>query len=568
MVEKARIENGDTDQISLQEEYLKNLESVEEGQLIEGEVVAVNSDFVFVDVKLKSEGKIPLVEFETPPKRGDTVQVILLHKEGKEGQVIVSKLQADTRVLWKKIRDAKTEDLPVEGKFTKVIKGGFETDLGCGITAFTPYSKADIMKIEVPEKLLNIPFKFMITRLGSDKKIVLSRRDWLEQEIRKNKENFFQMVKVGDIVEGKVKSFASFGAFIDLGGFDGLLHLNDMSWGHATRPKDYLKKNQDIRLKVIKIDPAENKINLSLKHFTPDPWTTFAEKYRAGDVVKGKVTKLADFGAFIEIEEGIEGLAHISELSWVKKVNHPKEVLNVDDIVDTKILSFDIDKQRVSLGLKQVLDNPWDDIEKEYPIGKEVKRKVVKLTNTGAFVELEEGIDGFIHVDDVSWTKKYKNPSAVLQEGEEYAFVVIDTDAENRRIRLGMKQLSEDPWKTLARIFQKGSIVEGEVSSTTDFGVFVKVQGEIEGLIHKNDLAEKNEDDDTDPISKFPVGTPIKAVVTELNPQKKKLGLSVKEYVRRLQNEEISKYIHDDEGGGTVTFGDLLKHKENQDNNT
>lgn len=568
MVEKAHFENGEIDQVSLQEEYLKNLESVEEGQLIEGEVVAVNSDYVFVDVKLKSEGKIPLQEFEEPPKRGDTVQVILLNKEGKEGQVIVSKLQADTRLLWKKIRDAKAEDLPVEGKFIKVIKGGFETDLGCGIRAFTPFSKSDVTKVEVPEKLLNIPFKYIITRLGSDKKIVLSRRDYLEQEIRKNKEAFFSTVKVGDTVEGKVKSFASFGAFIDLGGFDGLLHLNDMSWGHATRPKDYLKKNQSIKLKVIKIDPEENKINLSLKHFTPDPWTTFPEKYRVGDVVKGRVTKLADFGAFIEIEEGIEGLAHISELSWVKKINHPREVLNIDDLVDTKILSFDVEKQRVSLGLKQVLENPWDDIGNEYPIGKEIRRKVVKITNSGAFVELEEGIDGFIHVDDVSWTKKYKNPSAVLKEGEEYKFVVIDIDSETRRIRLGMKQLSEDPWKTLSRIYQKGSVVEGEVTSVTDFGVFVRVQGDIEGLIHRNDLAERNDEDDTDPISKFPVGTFVKAVVVELNPQKKKLGLSVREYVRRLQNEEISKYIHDEEVEGTVTFGDLLKHKENQDNNT
>ncbi|TFG60912.1 MAG: S1 RNA-binding domain-containing protein, partial [Spirochaetales bacterium] len=392
--------------------------------------------------------------------------------------------------------------------------------------------------------------------------------DWLEFETRKNKEKFFATVQVGDEVEGKVKSFASFGAFIDLGGFDGLLHLNDMSWGHATRPKDYLKKSQTITLKVIKVDPEENKINLSLKHFTPDPWTTFSEKFMVNDIVKGRVTKLADFGAFIEIDEGIEGLAHISELSWVKKVNHPREILNIDDVVEAKILSFDVEKQRVSLGLKQVFENPWDSIMDQYPVGKELKRKVVKITNTGAFVALEDGIDGFIHVDDISWTKKYKNPSGALEEGEEYNFVIIEADAESRRIRLGMKQLSEDPWKLLAKIFKKGSIVEGEVTSITDFGIFVRVQGDIEGLIHRNDLIEKNENDDSDPIAKFPVGTQVKAVVVEINPYKKKLGLSIKEHVRRLQNEEISKYIHDEDEEGTVTFGDLLKHKENQESNT
>lgn len=550
-------------QIALQEEYLKSLEQIEEGQLIEGKVIQVSPEQVFIDIGYKSEGKIDTSEFEEKPQTGDTVHVVLLRKEGMEGQVVVSKKQADIKLLWQELRKAKEENEPVEGTFSKHIKGGFEVDLGYDITAFCPFSKTDVRKVEEPESLVGTKSKFLIERLFSNNKIkiVLTRRDWLEQEIGRKKQEFYENVSIGDTVEGTVKSFTSFGAFVDLGGFDGLLHINDMSWGHVTRPKDYIKKGQNVELKVIRMDPENEKINLSLKHFTPDPWATFEEKYQVGDVVTGKVTKLTDFGAFIELEEGIEGLAHISELSWIKRINHPKEVLEVGDEVDVKILSYDLQKGRVSLGVKQVLPNPWDTIDERYPTGKQVRRKVVKLTNSGAFVELEEGIDGFVHVDDLSWTKKVKHPSAVLEEGEEYDFVITGLDKSNQRIRLGMKQLHDDPWQSLASIYRKGSIIEGEVSSITDFGLFVKVQGEIEGLLHKSNIPSSSENADEDPLEKFSEGDHIKAAVLEVNPEKKKLSLSIKEYQNKVQREELSKYIHDDEQENTATFADILKNK-------
>lgn len=553
----------ETTQSMLQEEYLKSLEQIEEGQVIEGQVIQIGSEQVFIDIGYKSEGKIPVSEFKETPEIGDTVHVVLVRKEGKEGQVVVSKEQADIKLLWHELRAAKDNDEAVEGTFDKAIKGGYEVDLGYNIRGFCPLSKSDIRRVEDQDALVGMKSKFLIERLTSSNKIkiILSRRDWLEREREEKKREFFEEVSIGEEVTGTVKSFTSFGAFIDLGGFDGLLHINDMSWGHVTRPKDYIKKGQEVTLKVIRMDPEEEKINLSLKHFTPDPWSTFEEKYSEGDVVHGKVTKLTDFGAFIELEEGIEGLAHISELSWIRRINHPKEVLSIGDEVDVKILGYDLQKGRVSLGLKQVLPNPWDSVETQYPVGMQLRRKVVKITNAGAFVELEEGIDGFIHVDDLSWTKKYKHPSAVLSEGEEYDFVVIGVDPESQRIRLGMKQLTDDPWQDLASIYKRGSIIEGEVSSITDFGIFLRVQGGIEGLIHRSNIPENRDEPNEDPLSRFSEGDKVQASVLEVNPEKKKLSLSIKEYQRKVQREELSKYIHDEEAEHTATFADILKQK-------
>ncbi|HDQ13747.1 MAG TPA: 30S ribosomal protein S1 [Sediminispirochaeta sp.] len=563
MTEKGQESAADI-QSSLQEEYLKSLEELEEGQLIDGTVVQMTSEHVFVDVGYKSEGKIPAEEFETPPNLGDTVSVVLIRKEGKGGQVVVSKSKADVRNFWKELRNAHQEGLPVKGRFDKHIKGGFEVDMGHNVRGFCPFSKADVVRVENPEDYLNTEGQFLIDRLYSSNKlkIVLSRRGFLEQDIEKRKKEFFESVQIGDTVEGCVKSFTSFGAFVDLGGFDGLLHINDMSWGHVTRPKDYVKKGQEISLKVIHLDPEEQKINLSLKHFTPDPWLDFENKYHVGDIVKGKVTKLTDFGAFVELEEGVEGLVHVSELSWVKRVNHPKEVVNVGDEVDVMILSYDIMQGRVSLGIKQVLPNPWDDIGERYPEGTRLKRKVVKITNAGAFVQLEEGIDAFLHADDLSWTKKIKNPGSVLKVDEEIECVVTELDPENSRIRVGVKQLSEDPWESLQKNYPKGSTIEGEVTSVTDFGVFVRVPGGIEGLIHKFNLRSPgDETPEEELLQKFKAGDQVTASVLDVKPSAQKLSLSIREYVKGVQKKEMSKYIHDDQDESTVTFADLLKEK-------
>jgi len=344
------------------------------------------------------------------------------------------------------------------------------------------------------------------------------------------------------------------------------LHINDMSWGHVTRPKDFVRKGQEIELKVIRLDPEEKRINLSLKHFTPDPWNSFEDKYHVGDVVKGKVTKLTDYGAFIELEEGIEGLAHISEFSWVKKVHKPEDMLKIGDIVDCMILGYDIPAGKVSLGLKQVQPNPWDTIDQTYPVGTRLRRKIVKVTNAGAFIELEEGIDGFLHIDDYSWTQKIKNPSSVLHEGDEIDVIVLESNPQERNIRLGVKQLTEDPWRSFAKTYKIGSIVEGTVASVTDFGVFVKVPGNIEGLIKKQDLvADRNESYD-EALKKFRPEMQVKAVVVELNPDRQRLGLSIKDLIQKQEREEISRFIQEDEEDAGYTLGDLLKAKDQENN--
>ena len=551
-------------QFDLQEEYLKNLNSIEEGQLIESTVIEISLENVFVDIGCKSEGKIPLTEFTETPKVGDKVNVILVRKEGKGGQVVVSKSKADVKVFWKELRKASQEETPVEGTFIKSIKGGFEVDLGHNIIGFCPLSKTDVIRVEEPETYVGKKGKFLIDHLYSDNKlkIVLSRRGFLERDISEKKNHFFQNTQIEDVVTGEVKSFTSFGAFIDLGGFDGLLHINDMSWGHVTRPKDFVKKGEKVKLKVIRLDPEKQKINLSLKHFTPDPWSLFEQKHHVDDVIKGKVTKLTDFGAFIEIEEGIEGLAHISELSWVKRIKHPSELLSIGDEVEAKILAYDIENGRVSLGVKQVYNNPWDTIDEKFPVGKRLTGTVVKVTGAGAFIELSEGIDGFLHVDDYSWTKRIKNPSFFLKVGNSIDVMVIGCDNTSRRIKLGVKQLTEDPWKSLLKSHPKGSKIDGEITNITDFGAFVRVPGEIEGLINKYNLAEPDADKEEDFLSKYSVGDKVTALITDINPSSHRLSLSIRDYKKSLQRKELSKYIHDEEDESTSTFGDFLKSND------
>ncbi|MBO4705854.1 MAG: 30S ribosomal protein S1 [Spirochaetaceae bacterium] len=552
-------------QTQLQEEYLKSLESLEEGQLVDGTVIQVTPDQVFVDVGYKSEGKIPTSEFSELPKVGDVVSVVLITKENKNGEVIVSKQKADLKQLWKNLRQAFQDKIPVDGTIVKTVKGGFDVLLGSDIHAFLPISQSDSQKVEKPEKLIGLKAKFYVERLYSDNKanVVVNRRKYLEETITKNRDEFFNTKKIGDTVKGTVKSFTSFGAFIDLGGFDGLLHINDMSWGHVTRPKDFVKKGQEIELKVIRLDPAEKRINLSLKHFSEDPWLHFEDKYHVNDVVKGHVTKLTDFGAFIELEEGIEGLAHISEFSWTKKISKPGDVVKIGDEVECMVLGYDIQAGRVSLGLKQVTENPWDKISEKYPVGTHINGKVVKLTNAGAFVEIEEGIDGFLGVADLSWTKKVKHPGSELEVGQQLETVVIECDAENHRIRLGVKQLTEDPWAQFANTYKPGSTLEGEIVSITEHGVFVKAPCGIEGLVNKSNLSENRDEPYEEAVKKYNVGDKINVFVVDVNPDRQKAAFSVKEFKKKLQRDEISQYMStsNDAGDDAFTLGDMLRTK-------
>ncbi|MGD6729445.1 MAG: S1 RNA-binding domain-containing protein [Pleomorphochaeta sp.] len=565
MANESEIEEKKTSMQLMQEEYLKSLDGIEDGQLVTGTVVQVNNEYVFVDVGYKSEGKIPRGEFKEVPEIGDSVSVVIVSKEGKHGQIVVSKKRADIKERTDELRKAAEGRTPIEGTFIKVIKGGFEVDLGGDYKGFCPLSKADVVRVEEPETLIGITDNFVIDKFhaGTKLKSVVSRREYLEKKIKENKDQFFSTVKIGDVVEGVVKSFTSFGAFIDLGGFDGLLHINDMSWGHVTRPKDFVKKGQVVQLRLINIDPESQKINLSLKHMSEDPWSTFEQRYHVDDVITAPVTKLTSFGVFIEIEPGVEGLAHISELSWTKRVNNPKEILKIGDVVNAKILGYDLDKKRVSLGLKQLLENPWDTIAERYPVGMTLNKPVVKITNSGAFVNLEEGIDGFLHIDDISWTKRIKNMSSFCKEGDSIDVVVTRVEPDNRRIRLSVKKLEDNPWQVLKKDYPKYSKITGTVSNVTEFGVFVKVIGEIEGLISKYNLIGPDEEFTDDVLKKYNVGDSITAMVIECNPNTQKLSLSIKEMIKRSQQSEIAKYIHgNDDEEDTFTFADLMASKD------
>ena len=565
-VEKEEAQNSKGDFQTQLEESLKEFNAPQAGQLVEGIVVQITNDYVYVDIGDKSEGLIPVEEFaDDLPKEGDKVQA-LLTGHNSSGPVL-SKKKADSKRYLKEIQQAYKDKTPVTGTIAKVVKSGYEVDLGVDRMAFLPISQADAEKVEKPESLLGTKSKFYIERLYSDNKLnpVVNRRKFLEEEINEKRDAFFGSVQIGDTVKGTVKSFTSFGAFIDLGGFDGLLHINDMSWGHVARPKDFVKKGQEIELKVIRLDPADKRINLSLKHFTEDPWVHFEDKYHVDDIVKGKVTKLTEFGAFVELEKGIEGLVHISEFSWTKKVNKPGDMVSVGDEVEVMILGYDIQNGRVSLGLKQTQANPWDTITERFAAGTKVKGKVVKVTNIGAFVQLEEGIDGFLHADDISWTKKVKHPGSELSVNQEIEAVVLECNAEEHKIKIGMKQLTDDPWKAFANEYKPGSTLEGEITSITEFGLFVKAPNGIEGLVNKANLSEDKETPFEEAVAKYKVGDKINVYVVDVNTEKEKVAFSVREFKRKQQRDEISQYMsnNDDDSDGAFTLGDLLNTKKN-----
>lgn len=561
-VEKEETKNSIQTQL---EESLKSFKPLEDGQLVDGTVIEVTDELVFIDIGAKSEGKIPVQEFAGKlPVKGDVVSCVLVKLNGRNGPE-VSFTKAQSKQLWKELRKAADEKTPIEGTIEKEVKGGFEVNLGGDIRAFLPISQSDSTKVEEPKKLIGTVSKFYIERLYSDNKanVVVNRRKYLEEVIGKARDDFFANTQVGDTVKGTVKSFTSFGAFIDLGGFDGLLHINDMSWGHVTRPKDFVKRGQEIELKVIALNPEDKRINLSLKHFSEDPWVHFEDKYHVNDIVEGTVTKLTDFGAFIALEEGIEGLAHISEFSWTKKVNKASDMVQIGDKVKCMVLGYDIQAGRVSLGLKQVTPNPWDTISEKYTVDSVVHGKVVKITNAGAFIQLEEGIDGFLHAEDISWTKKVKHPGSEFTVDQELDVKILDVNPEQHRITVGLKQLTDNPWKAFAEKYHAGSTLEGEITSITDFGVFVRAPEGIEGLVNKANLSDDKDVPFEEAVEKYKVGDKVNVYVVDINVEKEKVGFSVKDFKKAQARKEISQYMSSEENvGGAYTLGDMLNDQK------
>jgi len=523
---------------TFQEEFIKDLSTYEEGMIVEGIVVEVTSESVFVDIGYKSEGEILKAEFEEEPSRGEKIEVMIVRVENREGRLVLSKQRADEIIKWDEIKTSYKEGSPIEGTISERMKGGFKVLVKGSIEAFLPISQLDIRRVDNPDRYIGKSILFKIDKFERKNNVVVSRRRYLEEIQEKKILEFFNNRRIGDEVEGVVKDIVTYGAFVDLGGIDGLLHTTDLSWGRVYDPN------------------TSRKISLGLKQLVPDPWLTFSKRYEKGKVYRGTVMNITPFGAFIELEEGIEGLLHVSELSWTKRIKHPKEVLKNGEQVEVMLLDYDLQKKTVSLGLRQVLPNPWDDIDVRYPVNSTIKGKVVRITKFGVFIELEEGIDGLLHVEDMSWAKQVKNPSDLYKKNQIVEAMVISIDRENKKIKLGVKQLQDNPWTALKAKHPKGSIVTGTVTSIVDFGVFVRVDEDIEGLIHISQLSNERVED---PASLFKIGDQVKAAVIDIDEQKKKVTLSIREYLNHLEEKEITKYLEDDNTKtGSVAIGDLV----------
>lgn len=558
-------------QSQLQEKYLQALDNIEDGCVLEGTVAAITGDTVFVDVGYKSEGRLSLEDFDNLPEVGDKISVLVVKKEGRGGQIQLSSKLATAKSDLKALEEAYEAKQPVEGKFIAIVKSkegdkisGFDVKLLGDYKAFCPLSKADVNRVKKPEDFIGKKDYFIIEKFykNSRLKSIVNRKAYLDSQINEIKKEFFDSVQVGDVVEGTVKSYTDFGIFVDLGGFDGLLHMNDMAWGRISNPRDSFKKGEKYQLRVVGIDKDKQKINLSYKDMTADPWLSFEEKYHLDDIVEGKIVKLTDFGVFVELEPGVEGLAHVSELSWTTHVSHPSELFKVGDTVKVKILGYDIGARRISLGVRQTQANPWDTIKDKYPVGTRLTRPIVKVMQAGAFVNLEEGIDGFIPSDSISWTEKVKDAREVLKVGEEKEVVVSKVDTEGRRIRLSLRDTNDNPWAALKNNYPKGSIIEAEVTAILDNGISVKVEGDIEATINKHNLIENEEENLNTVLSKYNVGDKISAMVVDIAPQQNRLLLSVHDAAMKERKDEYARYVNSAEDEGSFTLADIFEKKD------
>jgi small subunit ribosomal protein S1 len=496
-----------------------------EGSIVKGTILEIRPQVVLVDIGYKSEGAIPSNEFEDEEiEIGDEIEVLLERLENDEGMVVLSKEKAAHKQNWEKIVKVFQEGGLVRGKVKAVVKGGLTVNVG--VEAFLPGSQVDIIPPKDLNEFVGNVYEFKIVKVNDERKnIVLSRREVIEAERSEQRQTFLQSVKIGDKVTGAIKNITDFGAFVDLAGMDGLLHITDMSWGRINHPSELLHIGQSMDVIILDVDREKERVSLGLKQMSDNPWEDIERKYPIGHNVKGRVTKLLPYGAFIEIERGVEGLVHVSELSWVKRITRPSDVLEIGQEISAVVLGISIEEQKISLGVRQLDSNPWDEIELRYPVGATIKGPVRNLTAYGAFVELEEGIDGMIHVSDMSWTRKINHPSEVLKKNDEVEAIVLAIDKANQRVSLGIKQTEGDPWSLIDSRFKVGDLVKGTVAKIASFGAFISLDGDIDGLIHISQLSEDHVEKVKDIIK---VGEEIEARVIKVDKVERRIGLSIK----------------------------------------
>ena len=557
---------GGDDEAMDQEEYARLLamydssfRNISEGDVIEGTVLKVSSSEVIVDVGYKSEGIISVTEFidengQVTVQPGDSVDVLLERTEDRDGHIVLSREKAEKMKIWDEVEKAYAERRVVIGRVIERIKGGVAVDIG--VRAFLPGSQIDVRPVRNLDALKGQELRMRVIKANKKRgNIVLSRKVLIEEENAEKKKNTLATIAEGKVMPGVVKNITDYGAFIDLGGIDGLLHVTDMSWGRAQHPSELFKVNDDVEVIVLKYDPATERVSLGYKQLHDDPWTSASERYPVGQRISGRVVSLTDYGAFIELEPGVEGLIHVSEMSWSKRVKHPSKLLTIGDTVETMVLGVDQEARRISLGLKQIETNPWHDLAERYPIGARINGKVRNLTEFGAFVEVEEGIDGLIHVSDMSWSKRLAHPSDVLKKGDEVEAMVLNLDPDTQRLSLGLKQLTTDIWDDFFAKNRVGDVVEGNVVRVTNFGAFVELSEGIEGLIHVSEFDARQGKADSEIV----VDRTIKMRIIKLSPTERKIGLSVRalksdDYESNWQNYASSE-------SPEVTLGDHFKHR-------
>ena len=542
--------------------YKESLKTMDEGQILNGTVIDITPDHVTVDVGYKCEGQIPIREFQKRDRKmdlkiGDRIEVFLEKKESEEGLLILSKEKADKVTIWRDIGKSYREGEVIEGEIVSRVKGGLSVEIG-GVIGFLPGSQIDLKPIRNLDELVGQRFKFKVIKLNRKRNnVVLSRRVLLEEDLKVTREETLKNIQEGEVVEGTVKNLTDYGAFVDLGGVDGLLHITDIAWGKIGHPSDKLSVGDRIQVKILHYDQEKGKVSLGLKQTLPDPWGSVPERYPVGTRIEGKVVSTTDYGVFVELEEGVEGLVHITEMAWGKKMRHPSKVVQAGEKVEVVVLDFDLEKRRISLGMKQTAPNPWTLLGEKYPVGSRVKGKVKTVTDFGVFVGFEEGIDGLVHVSEMSWTKKIKNPGELYRKGQEIETVVLNIDAQNERFSLGIKQLTSDPWKEIHRRYRKGDVVTGKVTNVTDFGAFVELEEGIEGLVHVSEISREKVEKPSDVLK---VGDTVSAMVLHVDPHERRIGLSMKAMKEKAERGEMEKYISNNEST-SPSLGALIQEE-------